>query len=187
MLSHSLQWHHNEPDWVSNHQPHDCLLNRLLKCRWKKTSRLIVMISMVNVYNRQDRRWNADKPSAALDPYIPTWLTTSSANRRPANFWKPFFFFENIGRKLWKVVQSQVELMWINFKFEALIHSLILEEQINNHLYYLSVYYGKVDIFSQYVYMIFSVAYLYPLLRGLISLSIYTYIYTYIAIYRVLA
>ena len=71
--------------------------------------------------NKQDRRWNADKPSAALDPYIPTWLTTSSANHRPANFWKSFFFFWNIGRKLWKVVQSHVELMWINFKFEASI------------------------------------------------------------------
>ena len=29
----------------------------------------------------QDRRWNADKPSAALDPYIPTWLTTLPANQ----------------------------------------------------------------------------------------------------------
>ena len=64
----------------------------------------------------QDRRWNADKPSAALDPYIPTWLTTSPANHRPANFW---IFFLNIGRKLWKVVQSQVELMKTNLKFEA--------------------------------------------------------------------
>ena len=45
---------------------------------------------------QQDRRWNADKPSAALDPYIPTWLTTSSANHRPANFWKSFFFFETL-------------------------------------------------------------------------------------------
>ena len=25
---HSLEWRHNEPDGVSNHQPHDCLLNR---------------------------------------------------------------------------------------------------------------------------------------------------------------
>ena len=47
------------------------------------------------IYNnlRQDRRWNADKPSAALDPFIPTRLTTSSANHRPANFLKSFFFF----------------------------------------------------------------------------------------------
>ena len=66
----------------------------------------------------QDRRWNTEKPSAALDPYIPTWLTTSPANHRPANFWF-FFFFFYIQRKLWKVVQPQVQLMSINFKFEV--------------------------------------------------------------------
>ena len=64
----------------------------------------------------QDRRWNADKPSAALDPYISTWLTTSPANYRPANFWKSFF--ETLEGN-WKVVQSQAELMRINFEFEV--------------------------------------------------------------------
>ena len=43
-------------------------------------------------WTKQDRRWNADKPSAALDPNIPIWLTTSPAYQRPANFWKSFFF-----------------------------------------------------------------------------------------------
>ena len=39
----SLQWRHNERDGVSNHQPHDCLLNRLFKARrLKKTSKLRV-------------------------------------------------------------------------------------------------------------------------------------------------
>ena len=33
-----LQWRHNERVGVSNHQPHDCLLSRLFKCRSKKTS-----------------------------------------------------------------------------------------------------------------------------------------------------
>ena len=28
----ALQWRHNEPDGVLNHQPRDCLLNRLLRC-----------------------------------------------------------------------------------------------------------------------------------------------------------
>ena len=28
-ISMTLLWRHNEPDCVSNHQPHDCLLNRL--------------------------------------------------------------------------------------------------------------------------------------------------------------
>ena len=30
----SLQWHHNGHNSVSNHQPHDCLLNRLFRRRW---------------------------------------------------------------------------------------------------------------------------------------------------------
>ena len=54
----------------------------------------------------QDRRWNADKPSAALDPYIPTWLTTSPANHRPANFW--LFLFKH-----WKeIVKSGTISGW---------------------------------------------------------------------------
>ena len=36
----SLQWRHYEHDCVSSHQPHDCLLNRLFRHRWKKTSKL---------------------------------------------------------------------------------------------------------------------------------------------------
>ena len=38
----TLQWHRNERDGVSNHQPHDCLLNRLFSHRSKKTSKLRV-------------------------------------------------------------------------------------------------------------------------------------------------
>ena len=37
-----LQWRHNGRGGVSNHQPHDCLLNRLIRCRSKKTSKLRV-------------------------------------------------------------------------------------------------------------------------------------------------
>ena len=36
------RWRHNERDGVSNHQPHDCLLNRLFRRRTKKTSKLRV-------------------------------------------------------------------------------------------------------------------------------------------------
>ena len=32
----SLQWHHNGPDCVSNHQPHHCLLNRLFEAQIKE-------------------------------------------------------------------------------------------------------------------------------------------------------
>ena len=38
----SLRWRHNEHAGVSNHQPHGCLLNRLFRRRWKKTSKLRV-------------------------------------------------------------------------------------------------------------------------------------------------
>ena len=38
----SLLWRHNGPDSVSNHQPHDCLLNRLFRRRSKKISKLRV-------------------------------------------------------------------------------------------------------------------------------------------------
>ena len=38
----TLQWRHNERDGVSNHQPHDCLLNCLFRRRWKNTSKLCV-------------------------------------------------------------------------------------------------------------------------------------------------
>ena len=38
----SLQWRYNERDGVSNHQPHDCLLNFLFRRRSKKTSKLHV-------------------------------------------------------------------------------------------------------------------------------------------------
>ena len=37
-----LRWRHNRRDGVSNHQPHHCLLNRLIRRRSKKTSKLRV-------------------------------------------------------------------------------------------------------------------------------------------------
>ena len=41
-MSFVLQWRHNGCDCVSNHQPHDCLLNRLFRRRSKKISKLRV-------------------------------------------------------------------------------------------------------------------------------------------------
>ena len=42
LVKFALQWRHNERDGVSNHQPHDCLLNLLFKRRSKKISKLRV-------------------------------------------------------------------------------------------------------------------------------------------------
>ena len=38
----ALHWRHNGRHSISNHQPHDCLLNRLFRLRSKKTSKLCV-------------------------------------------------------------------------------------------------------------------------------------------------
>ena len=40
-LSRTLRWRHDERLGVSNHQPHDCLLNRWYRCRSKNTSKLL--------------------------------------------------------------------------------------------------------------------------------------------------
>ena len=125
---------------ASNHQPHHCLLNRLFRRRSKTTSKLRVtglcvgnspgpvnfphkwpvtrkMFPFDDVIMQQDRRWNADKPSATLDPYIPTWLTTSPANHRPANFWFFFFFtFKGICEK-WCNLRSNWWASTSNLKF----------------------------------------------------------------------
>ena len=41
-LTKTLRWRQNGRDSVSNHQPHDCLFNRLFRRRSKKTSKLRV-------------------------------------------------------------------------------------------------------------------------------------------------
>ena len=128
----------------------------------------------------QDRRWNADKPSAALDPYIPTWLTTSSANHRPTNFWKSFFFFFFL--KHWKeIVISGAISCWTDVdQFQIWSsHSLILEVQIIIDIIYQSIMRMLIYFHSMSLrcsYMIFSVAYLYRLLRGLMLSAIPRYI-----------
>ena len=42
LMATALQWHHNEHDGISNHQPYRSLLNGLFRCRSKKTSKLRV-------------------------------------------------------------------------------------------------------------------------------------------------
>ena len=46
----SLRWRHNGRDSVSNHQPHDCSLNRLFRRRSKKTSKLRVLVFVRGIH-----------------------------------------------------------------------------------------------------------------------------------------
>ena len=47
-----LQWRHNEHDSVSNHPPHDCLLNRSFGRRSKKTSKLRSLAFVRGIHRR---------------------------------------------------------------------------------------------------------------------------------------
>ena len=57
IVSKPLRWRHNERHGVSNHQPYDCLLNRLFRCRSKKTSKLRVTGFCGVIY-----RWPVNSP-----------------------------------------------------------------------------------------------------------------------------
>ena len=64
----ALQWRHNEREGVSNHQSHDCLVNRLFRLRSNKTSKLRVTglcegISPVTLEFPAQRACNAEKVS----------------------------------------------------------------------------------------------------------------------------
>ena len=59
----SLQWRHNGCDSVSNHQPHECLLNRLFRRRSKKTSKFRVTgLCAGNSPVRGIHRWPVNFP-----------------------------------------------------------------------------------------------------------------------------
>ena len=48
----SIQWRHNERECVSNHQPHDCLLNRLFKRRDQRTHQSSASLAFVRGIHR---------------------------------------------------------------------------------------------------------------------------------------
>ena len=68
----TLQWRHNGRDSVSNHQPHDCLLNGLFRRRSKETWKLRVTGLCVG-----NSPGTGEFPAqmASNCPYIVMWLT----------------------------------------------------------------------------------------------------------------
>ena len=69
----SLQWRHNERDSVSNHQPRECLLSRLIIRRSKKASKLSVTGEF-----RAQRASNAENVSIWWRHQVIYLLITSS-------------------------------------------------------------------------------------------------------------
>ena len=70
----SLQWRRNGRDGVSNHQPHDCLLNRLFGCRSKKTSKFTGHRPPVN----SPQKWPVTRKVFPFDDVI--MITDAASN-----------------------------------------------------------------------------------------------------------
>ena len=67
----SLLWRHNGHDGVSNHQPHDCLLNCLFRHRSKKTSKLRVTgLCAVNSPGTGEFKWPVTRKTIPFDDVI---------------------------------------------------------------------------------------------------------------------
>ena len=69
----SLHWRHNEHGGVSNHQPQDCLLNRLTDSRSKQTSKLRVTGLRAGIHRRpvnSPHKWPVTRKIFAFDDVI---------------------------------------------------------------------------------------------------------------------
>ena len=72
----TLQRRHNGHDSVSNHQPHDCLLNRLFGRRSKKISKLRVTGFCAGIHRRpvnSPHKWPVTRKIFPFDDVIMIW------------------------------------------------------------------------------------------------------------------
>ena len=67
-----LQWRHNGRDSVSNHQPHDCFLNRLFWHRSKKTSKPRVTGLCAGNSPEASNKWPVTRIMFSFDDVIMT-------------------------------------------------------------------------------------------------------------------
>ena len=69
----SLRWRHNGCGSVSNHQPYDCLLNRLFRRRSKKTSKLRVTGLCAGIHRgpvNSPHKWSVTRKMFPFDDVI---------------------------------------------------------------------------------------------------------------------
>ena len=74
-----LRWRHSGHDSVSNHQPHDCLLNRLLRRRSKKTPKLRVTGFCAG---NSRHKWPVTRKMFPFDDVIMVSLCFRTKNRK---------------------------------------------------------------------------------------------------------
>ena len=68
-----LRWRHNEHDCASNHQPRDCLLNRLFRRRSKKTSKLRTLAFVRGIHRgpvNSPHKWPVTRKMFPFDDVI---------------------------------------------------------------------------------------------------------------------
>ena len=68
-----LQWRHNGRDGVSNHQPHDCLLNRLFRRRSKKYQSSASLASVRGIHRgpvNSPHKWPVTRKMFPFDDVI---------------------------------------------------------------------------------------------------------------------
>ena len=69
----SLQWRNNERSGVSNHLPHDCLLNRLFRLRSKKTSEFASLAFVLGIHRwpvNSTHKWPVTRKMFPFDDVI---------------------------------------------------------------------------------------------------------------------
>ena len=77
----ALWWRHNGNDGVSNHQPHDCLLDRLFRHRWKKTWKLRVTVLCAGnspVIGEFPHKWPVTRKKFPYDDVIMWWASSQT-------------------------------------------------------------------------------------------------------------
>ena len=82
----SLEWRHNGRNSVSNHQPHDCLLNHLFRRRSKKASKLAFVRGIHRWPVNSLHKWPVTGKMFPFDDvimvYMPILTITATSNDR---------------------------------------------------------------------------------------------------------
>ena len=124
LINNTLQWHHNESDCLSNHQPNDCLLNRLFRHRWKKTSELHVT-GLCAGNSTVTSEFPAQRASNAKNVSIwwrhhELFMSFFMKTRQIWGIWKlrPAYSPEtpNLGQNRWCFVSCDLEIWWMTLE-----------------------------------------------------------------------
>ena len=120
----TLQWRHNGRDGVSNHQPHDCLLNSLFGCRSKKTSKLRVTGLCVG-NSPVTGEFPARRHCRRLQPIAIGYSRPSSWPERPHAVWRQRYQIMVV-QALTEQIPEPIVFWFVIFRFvtKCVIHCM---------------------------------------------------------------